>query len=196
MRVRQFGQPPPARQPALGIFQIGRNQLDRRLVALRSSNLRDKNGTETGASQVFTQEKLPINELAFPALPGFDHFTSLHHLTCLSGLLYASFCCEYRGNRTYTWEPVGHPGHQHWLAPLGKPPECTGFVDFVFPAVYMCAACKHRESQFGSAEPRHVHESFHPSVRLFPTRSAQGRCALTALRIEGRISRILEAHRS
>src|SRR5438309_4863572 len=94
MRVRQFGQPPPARQPALGIFQIGRNQLDRRLVALRSSNLRDKNGTETGASQVFTQEKLPINELAFPALPGFDHFTSLHHLTCLSGLLYASFCCE------------------------------------------------------------------------------------------------------
>src|SRR2546426_11032333 len=56
----------------------------------------------------------------------------------------------------------------------------------------MCAACKHKEGQFESAEPRHVHESFHPSVRLFPTRSAQGRCALTALRIEGRISRILK----
>src|SRR5437762_1314520 len=193
MRVRQFGQPPPARQPALRIFQIGRNQLDRRLVALRSSNLRDKNGTETGASQVFTQEKLPINELAFPALPGFDHFTSLHHLTCLAGYCMRASAVSISGNRTYTWEPVGH---QHWLATLGKPPECTGFVDFVFPAVYMCAAYKHKESQFGSAEPRHVHESFHPSVRLFPTRSAQGRCALTALRIDCRISRILEANRS
>src|SRR6266550_7492692 len=96
MRMRQFGQPPPARQPDLRVFQVGGNQLDRCLVAFRSSDLRNKNGALTGTAQVFTQEKLPINELAFPALPGFDHFTSLHHLTCLSGLLYASFCCEYQ----------------------------------------------------------------------------------------------------
>src|SRR5207247_3005486 len=71
---------------------------------------------------------------------------------CITSPALAGYCMRasavsISGNRTYTWEPVGYPGHQHWLAPLGKQPECTGFVDLVFPAVYMFAACKHKRSE-------------------------------------------------
>src|SRR5438874_12961881 len=98
---------------------------------------------------------------------------------CITSPALAGYCMRasavsISGNRTYTWEPVGHPGHQHWLAQLGKLPECMGFVDFVFPAVYMCAACKHRECHFGSSELRNVQESLLRSLRLFPTRSCLG----------------------
>jgi len=48
----------------------------------------------------------------------------------------------------------GLPGSPSLARPMENQPECSGFVHFVFPAVYMCPACKHKESQFEPAEPK------------------------------------------
>ena len=84
--MRQLGDLPPACQPALGIFQIRGEQLDRRFAAFRA-DLGRKDGTAAEAAQVFSQRKLTTDDVAFPLFPSFSHFAGLHHLTCLSGLL-------------------------------------------------------------------------------------------------------------
>src|SRR5215813_11594069 len=113
MGMRQFGGLAPARQMDVRIRQICGQQLNSCLGVLCAADLGDKDCTAADTAQILAQWKLSTNYVTFPLLPGFNCFTDLHHLTFLSGLLYASLLLCVSVEMGQRWKNASGPCSDH-----------------------------------------------------------------------------------
>src|ERR1700682_931993 len=80
MRMRELGRSSPLTELSLGRSLIRGNEFYGRFFGLRRAELGEVHCTVFRATQILPQEKLAINNLAFPLFPGLGHRA---HSACL-----------------------------------------------------------------------------------------------------------------
>ena len=76
VRMRQIRSPPPLRELEFRVFWRCRNEFDRSSLRFPIAMLRKEHGAVSAATQELAQVEFPIDDLAFPLLPGPGHSVS------------------------------------------------------------------------------------------------------------------------